>query len=862
MAQNNQQVLQSILGVVTQINKKMDGGKVTGDGTAGGGDKSDKGTGPLSGMFGKGADTKKAKEASNVIKDVFQSITSFSKVKINARKINATSKALRGLFDVVIYIGRKRKIVLNAIRMFKVLTKSLVVMVQFATAMSTLLMAVGASILMIAGGIALAGVMLGTKGKPMATIGVIVAVIAGLALGLVLLGKVAKWVKPGAKAADKMGDAMKSLGIGLVVFVGSWLLISRMMKFSPGPKGMAMGALAIVGVIAGMALVFAGLGKFAVPIGKGTAVATGMGIGMAALALGVLAFVAVAQMITSMTTKGDAVNKKGEKKGKFGQMMANIGPGLGAMGIVLVSAGLLFAGLGALSWLIIPGVIAGLAVAGGMVLFALATKKLVEISNSLGKPEDVKETISGMVSSVLTGLIDGVSESLNPGGKKGIKGFGAAVKNQAILMNGIALLMGVSVALSMFAYSLTAFANLDNMKVIESYDEKTGKPKFGPTVNIEGVGDTIKKTLVNFLIGDGNGGLIGATSGLTKKHAKAIKAMGRALTGRRGMLTAVIQFADVLKTFAQFGPKGEIGYVEMVPDGTDEDGNAKFKQVPHSIKILDVTKVITDSIGKFSTGIAEGVTGISRRDSRKILNMSKALMGKQRGEKSRRADKPGLLEPINAFSETLTMYAKFGEDGAIPVFDADGNIIGKPVPIEKIVKNIVKAISEFSTQLSTQLSEPGQSVKDAQKRMEGYMGLVTQLSELSTAADGLDRTAESIMSLATSMGALADNVNKFEFDKLKVFAEIAKENKGIGGMMSNIQAKGDERRESRNERQETRIAAKTGSSTTTTTVTPGGSEINIEALANAIGTTVASAFKNGQFTFEFATDKSGVLNFS
>ena len=126
----------------------------------------------------------------------------------------------------------------------------------------------------------------------------------------------------------------------------------------------------------------------------------------------------------------------------------------------------------------------------------------------------------------LNGFLEGITEVLG-GGKKGIRGFAEGLKNTAILMNGIALVMGVSVSLSMFAKALTAFADLGNMKVINSYDEKTGEPNFGETVNITGVGETIKTTLVTFLTG-----LIGATSGLRKRDAKAIDKMGRALTGK------------------------------------------------------------------------------------------------------------------------------------------------------------------------------------------------------------------------------------------------------------------------------------------------------------------------------------------
>ena len=874
MAQDSRDILKQILGVCVQINKKIGGKEVTGDGTAGAGDKSDKGTGPLSGMFGKGGSTKKAKEASNIIKSIFESITNFNKVKINARQINMASKAIRGLFDTVVYIGRSKKTVLNAIRLFQVLAKSLAVMTKFAKAMTTLLMAVGVSILALAGGIALAGVLLGTPGKPLATMMIIIGVLVGLTGAMILLGKAKSAIKPGAKVADKMGDAMKSLGIGLVVFVGSLLLISHMLKLSPGPAGMAKGVLMIVGVIAGMALVFAGLGLVKGYIMAGTAVAGAMALGMVALALGVFAFVTVAAMMTGMYGKGEAVNRKGEKKGQFGQMMANIGPGLGVMGIVLVSSGLLFAGLGAISWLIIPGVIAGLFMAAGMVLFAMATKKVLKIAREVGKPEEATKTISGMVSGVIKGLIHGLSIGLM--GKEVNSAKELSFKGFMKLNKGLRMLRRISRTVSLFAKALTAFAEVDNMRVITGFDEKTGEPKFGPTVDIRGVGDTIRDTLVSFLVGDdGNSGLLGATEGLRSRQGAAIGRMARALTGKRGLLTAIIQFADVLKTFAQFGPEGKIGYIDMVPDGTDEDGNAKFKQVPKTVLITEVTTNITESFSQFASGLSAGVEGVGIKQKDNMMRLAEVLIGKKRGKIGGwfSGDKPGLLEPINAFADTLMLYAKFGEDSSIPILDEDGNPTGGSISIDKIVTNIVKAISEFSTQLSSQLAEPGETVGQAQKKMEGYMGLIEQLSVLSVASEGLDKTAVSIMSLATSMSALADSVNKFELDKLEVFADIAKDKSSLGGLVAksqeNASARRTERFAKREERQEEKAEEETQKKEKSAAATAskeqtviGGQPVDINMLADAIGSTVSAAFKNGQFTFEFATDKSGVLNFS
>jgi len=866
MSQDANKILTQILGVVSQINNKLEGTggkKPTG--------KADVGTGGTSKLFG----SKKAKEGADVMKGVLMSIINFSKAKIDPKHISKTAKALDELFNVVIKVGKSSRTAINAMKLFDSLTESLKQMTPFVKALNNLLLSIGLTILIFAGGLVLAGKILGVR--TIWVIPIIILSITLLAGGLAILGKAQKWVKPGYETAKGMGEAFAYLGLGLVVFVGSWKLIAFLLGVGQGMRGMGVAALVIVGVIVAMAGVFALIGLGEKWIKSGVNVAIGMAIGMAALSLGVLSMVLVAKLITGMGVNKDGT-KKNDKNTKFGALMSEIGPGLGVIGIVLVSAGLLFAGLGALAAVIIPGVITGVLMAGGMILFALATKKLLKVAGELGEPGQAKETISNMVEGVFGGLIEGVTSALNPTGQKGLKGFAAGIKNTAILMTGIGTLISVSIALSMFAKALTAFATLDNMRVIKSYNEKTGEPVFGETVDIAGVGDTVAKTLYTFLRGtDGNGGLLGATEGLRRIEGGAINRMARALTGRRGMLTAIIDFADVLKTFAQFGPEGKIGYVEMIPDGTDEDGNAKFKQVPHSIKILDVTKVITDSIGQFSEGIVNGVEGISNRDKRKILNMSEALMGKKRSRVGGwvMGENPGLLEPINAFSETLMIYAKFGEAGGVPELNAEGNPTGKSISIKDIVKNIVVAISTFSSELSSQLTAPGETVNQAQKKMEGYMGLLEQLSVLSVASEGLDKTAVSIMSMATSMKALSESVNSFELDKLQVFGEIAKSNNSFGSFINKSQDNKQDRREEKAEKAEKeekieeKVTTESDSSSSSTSKTSSSTPqpvINTTELANAVatavGASVAAVFRQGHFQFEFATDKSGVLSLS
>lgn len=862
MAQQGNEILKQILGVCVQINKKMDSGG-----------KADKGSGPLSGMFGSKTDTKKAKESAAVIKEIFKSITDFSKTKVNTKKIDATSKALKGLFETVIFIGRKKKTVENAINLFDKLAKSLDSMTKFANAMTKLLLGVGASIVAIAGGIALAGILLGTKGNPLATLGVIVGVLLGLTGALLLMGMASKQIDKGSNTAKHMGQALMWISAGLITFMLTIVFLGKMMG-ATGANGIVTGLLGVIGLIAIMGLTFSIMGMFKSNIIGGAVAAAFMGIGMVVLSLGLMSMGKTIQFLSGLGGPGKQ-KEGGKQKGKFGQMMSEIGPGLGVIAIMTVSAAIMFALLG------IPVVAGMIALGAGttillsfaLVSLARATKKVMGIAAEIGDTSKIRVTVREMVEGAMGGLLDGVTNVLS-GGKKGIKGFAEGIKNTAILMNGIALLMGVSVALSMFAKALTAFASLDNMRVIESYDEKTGEPKFGDTVNIRGVGDTIRDTLVSFLVGDdGQSGLLGATEGLRKRHGSALKRMGRALTGRRGILRAVNDFAEVLKTFAQFGPEGKVGYIDMIPDGVDEDGEVVFKQVPKTVLITEIVTNIGNSFSKFVTAMAAMAQDFEfgGKEKRKMQRLSTALSGKK-----------GILNPIIEFSQALEAYSKMGEKAEIIRTDAEGKPIlkanGEPetIPISQIAVNAAKAVTAFANSLNTEMENI--SKRDARQtgnKLEKFEKMIATISSLGEHVEGINKSADALTNLATSISALVGSMDKLDPEKLNSIAKIAQSNAKLGSKLDRKETRTESREERRlddrddktadtktkEKTKEDTKASSSPSTSTSTIVTEKQKEQDYDKLGQVVGQAVSAAFKNGQFTFEFATDKSGVLNF-
>jgi len=854
MAQDGNKILSEILGVCTQINKKL-GGSPTGS------SKGDAGTGSTFGSFGKKGNMDNAKKGADAINGIVGALSGFAKLKIKPKRIDAVNKSLKGLFATIIWIGTKYKVIAGVVHLFTALVKALGAMTKFVQAVSILLLSIGASILMIAGALALAGVLLGTRG-PLMTITVIGLVILGFVGIMKLMAKAGKDARMGTIIAKNMGKALMYMAGGLLAFVISMQLIGSIMKAGNDAKSLLIAAGTIVAIIAGMGLVFAGMGLVGPFIDKGTKVAKGMGMGMAFLALGVLAFAMVAKLITSGTTGGATAYKKdGSERGKFGQMMSEIGPGLGAMGIVLVSAGLFFAGLGVLSAFIVPGILVSLGMAAGLIALSVSLATLIKFTKDVPEGE-IKKSVFQLTNELISGLVGGISMGLT--GTKASSAAELNLKGVLKLNRGIRMLKKMSRMLSLFAKALTAFATLGNMRVIKGFTEE-GEPIFGETVNIEGVGNTVRDTLISFLAGDDGGetgGILGATKTLTRKHAKNIGRMARSLTGRRGILTAVIQFADVLKTYAQFGENNEVGWVEMIPDGTDDDGEIKYKQVYHKTPVAKVVENIAGSFELFVTNLAAKAAdfGIDGKEKRKLQNLSKALTGRN-----------GILQPVIDFTRVIDAYSKYGAAGEIVKYkqDANGNIMydenGEPMElsrtsIEQIAHNVAAVLAKFSTALSTELGTVNSSEsKAAGKKMKEFDGMIKQLGKLAENTEGLDSAATSMMKMATAIGQLAEAINTLDVEKAAALAEITNQG-GVGAAVGRMQENRAERIEARGERQVAKIEAKK----TTPAVTPSGpvkpSPVDI-ALADAIGERVAAAFKSGQFRFEFATDKSGVLSY-
>jgi hypothetical protein len=395
------------------------------------------------------------------------------------------------------------------------------------------------------------------------------------------------------------------------------------------------------------------------------------------------------------------------------------------------------------------------------------------------------------------------------------------------------------------------------MRIIEGYD-KEGKPIFGEKVNISKVADNISSSISTFLAA-----LIDSTEGLTKKQDGAIRKMGRALTGRRGILSAVIQFANALKVYSQFGENNQIGYLTY-----DDKGNETTKYVDADIVVQNMissflyftSSLFSKSEEEFGDGEqpVETEAGITGKQRRRMKRMSKALTGRH-----------GILGAVMKFAETLKMFSDFGETKQIPILGSNGEPTGKTIGVDKVATNIVTTLTTFADTLATKL-EKGE-VKDASKALKKYDDMIDKLKKLSDSMDGLTRLSLSITELGEGIGLLATNLNKLDTTKLKDLSTVS----AAYLEKTNAFATSNKRIAEKTTASGTRPTFTSletvgeGTQTSTTVVNAPGKEAppadwqNIaQQIGDAVGTRVAGALKGGVFIFEFDTTKSGIYHWS
>lgn len=625
------------------------------------------------------------------------------------------------------------------------------------------------------------------------------------------------------KALDKIAKPIKDmslsfayLGLGILAFAGSLLLTAMVLKLAKPTDVLLFLGITVLGLL----VMFGTLALANKLIKKGTFTLVEMGLGLAALAFGLLSFALSLSLISTVLK---------EKEG-IGKTMLIIGG-------VIVGAALVFAGLSFVAAYVLIGVATVIGMALGFLVMALVTRKIVKVAEEL-KDINISESVEHLVGGVLKGFLGGIS--VLAGGKKGFAGVAEFIKNSAKIFAGVGVLMSMSLALAMFAKAVTAFAELENMRIIEGYD-KEGRPIFGEKVNLTKVADNITYSISTFLTA-----LLESTEGLTKEKAVAIRKMGRALTGKRGILSAVIQFADAMKVYAEFGEKNEIGYVDY-----DDKGNEIKKKVAAKVVVQNMIgsflyfteQLFSKSESEFGDGEPEG-RGITGKQKRRMKRMSKALVGRN-----------GILGAVMQFADTLKMFAEFGENNEIPIMDAEGKPVmenGKPkmLSMGKIAQNIVTALTTFSDTLAEKLEKS--SAKDAKKAIQKYSGIIEELSKFSESLDSLQKANETIADLAKSINDLSVSLDGFDQTKLSKLASISISAGGGGAVPAGTSGG---------------TTAEKIQATTKTVKESSTPAVNWDVISAQIGESVGShlvdAMKKGQVKFEFSPSNpgKGVLTF-
>jgi hypothetical protein len=780
--------------------------------------------------------------------------------KIRSSRIDVAILSLEKLYDFMWESGdgRKAKRVEKAVKLFEEMGKSLQEIAKPIKDISLGFAYLGLGILVLAGSLLLTAKLLSLS-KPSDVFIFLAALVGGVLLMFGILALSRKLVDKGTDVIKDIGLGMAALSLGILSFAITIVLLPKILGSESGGS-IFKSLLIMIGIVGAMALIFLMLGGLKDMTFKGFMSIVWMSAGLMVLSIAIIGLAMTAKLLMTGMTPTSATKEEKDDNKKF------IMKGLGVIGLIILATVALYAliGIPAIAALVATGAGVMILLSASLILMAVSIKELVETAKELGDT-DVSSTLSKLIGGTLEGFIGGLSAL--SGGKSGIAGIAQFIKNSAKIFAGTAVLMSMSLAISMFAKAISAFSELNNLRIIEGYD-KEGKPIFGEKVNVTKVGENISTSISTFLKA-----LIDSTEGLTKGQAKAIKKMGRALTGRRGILSAVIMFADVLKTFSQFGPDGEIGFVDMVPDGNDEDGNAKFKQVPSKVKITDVVNHIVESFTTFVKGITSHTKDFEfdGKQGKAMMELSAALVGSDAFKflgLSFGRPKPGLLVGISKFSEILGIYAKYGSALKIPILDENGKEKGEPVAVTDIAANIMKSLTAFITAIGNAKVED--NIDKANDNLKKFDDVIDRLHKISQSVDGLSRFSMTIGELANNIGLLTSNLGNLNMDNLDKLssASAAYLQKTNDYSVSNqrIAEASSKRYESSSGSSpaaESKSAVSNTAGTSTTAAPykePDWDRISA-SIGLAVGQQITEAMKKGQIKFEFsgAGSNKGIL---
>jgi len=617
--------------------------------------------------------------------------------------------------------------------------------------MAKVMLAFAGSIVIIVGAIWLATQLFtkadGKKVGPLGAMLIIIGAITILAGGMALIGVMSPLIVGAGVAIKALAIGLASLGLGLLVFVGTIALVNAITGGPQQTMDIVTSNLKVLGL---MTLLFAGMGIFGGLIAKGGKAAQQMGLGMGVLGLGILVLGGVFALLGKMKVDAD-------------EMFTTTAKGIGKLA-------LLYAGIGLFSPLIVPGILTLFAMTVSLALFGLAMLEMGGVIKKLGGKEGIKETtqnIADMINIVTSGVLGGLFGGL--GKEKGEELDRGDVVQFRRVRKALKILTGIASSLSSFAMGLTAFSKAGQITEV-TYDEKTGKPIYGKTIFVAGIAENMVSTFNTFI-----SGLITNTIGLTKKHSKALIKFSKALVGKGqdgGIISGVIQFADALQAYAKFGKEGKIFIPEFDENGNPVMINGKEKKT--AILLTDIVNTIVKTFGEFATKLSSKAslfTGTSTY-ALQIQKFNEALMGKTvKGLWGLRTTQvPGMLTGIMEFSNLLNAYAKFGIENKIPVTDENGKIT--PVPVDTVVTNMFSSIESFLREVDKKVPDLERNASDVQKKLKSFTAVIESFDVLYKTQTGLDSLTNTMERLAQSFAVLVSNTKELDVTKLQKLVDI------------------------------------------------------------------------------------------
>jgi len=652
--------------------------------------------------------------------------------------------------------------------------------------------------------------------------------------------------------AKNMGIAFMFIAGGVLAFSIVMALVPRILGIGAGAKnaeenrGMAWKAAGTISLmIIGFAAVFVllGLKPVATAVMAGTATAGAIALGMVLISLGVLVVAFASKTIAGMMGKKETTTTtmEGTKETTIITKNRSLFAGLGMFGLfVLAAAGSMWLlGLPIVSGPILLGAGAMIGMSIALITTAKAIKKVDDTMKTMNV-KSIRTNVKDMVSGVMGGVIEGIIGS-------GAMGTDERFSVKELIQfrrvtRAIKMLGNVATSLSKFAMGLTAFTKVG--EVMDLVYDENGKPKTsGKSVSVKQVAKAIADTFGMFI-----SSLVTNTDGLTVKHARALKKLGKALTGDRGIISGVNQFANTLKIFAEFGKENKIYAQTYGVDGMPIEG--KKEGIPVTTiaqNIVNVfSKFIEALVSKSSVFEEAGDLGKKMKKVNQVLMGTKGVIGI--------GAKPGILSAITAFSDNLITYSEITADNRIPKKDKDGNIIpGEFIEVDKVIDNIMKGFTSFVTKFIAALDKPigvgGSNLetmsKTLNKRIGGFAEVFTKLSDLTTSLTEIDRLSNSIGSLATNIGLLVTNMGNMNIENLEKLAKISAQHavstKGIN------------------------ISTTSGTGTSGPSKPYSFTDEELNTIGDKIGERIAakltsSGSNSGEFNFHFYRENEGTLS--